>query len=263
MRTQFFSSLDISSPEADKRFKIAVEKYKQFVTDLGDFRHNYMRLGKHLIEYEKERLYSVIKPINETYFSVVYKNIYEFAKNELNIKTSTCKNLIAVAKQFSDDQGNCKEEYKNYSYTQLVVLAACKDFSYAIKQRFTFDMKVEDMKLLYKAVKKGTYDWLLSIPQNLNKINEFLEAEKIEKENQILKNVKSLADKYKSQEQINSDGEILPENKIHSQLIGYENIKEYIEKNKIEVFKDGKKVNSEMVIKYLTDLIGENKGGAE
>ena len=201
------SALSVSD---DAKFKAACMLYKELSDDISDFSERHIKFGYDLIRFEKDRLYSVIKPANENFFSLVYSNIYEFCEAEFGMKKRAAANHISVAKRFADKNGKVLEKYKDYRFSQLVVMYETRDFSIPVQEYFKPALKVEDMKKLVKAVKKGTFDLGKDVVWNVNRINELLEAEKAGKAEQARANIEAVEEKYESEDKITADGEFLP-----------------------------------------------------
>ena len=198
------------------KFELAQKAYKELFDHLQQREHSEIVFGANLHKFKKERYYSVIKPDASYTFSAVYSNIYVFCEREFGLKKRAVANRIAVAKRFADTSGNLREEFKEYSFTQLVVLLDVLKTSVNLVYRFTPSMKVSDMKMLCKAIKKGTFDYLLSNEENIVKINAYLEAEKAGKVEESVKNIESVEEQYNKKDQINADGEFIPaKEKVH------------------------------------------------
>ena len=197
----------LKSLESGADISFGSEVYR--LSKVGDEKIYEHKFGYELKRFQDKKLYSQIKPKDDKYFSAVYKNMSDFASSELAIKKRTLANYIAVATYFADKEGNVKAGYEEYSFTQLVVMTQIQGFTETYKERFTPDIKVEDMKLLVKAVKKGTFDYLLSVAENVYKINEYLEAEKAGKAEEVRRNIEAVEEKYEKEDRVTIDGEIL------------------------------------------------------
>ena len=193
----------------ESKFKAATEAYATLYNDINYFSERHVKFGFDLLNFEKAKYYNVIKPANPEYFSVVYSNIYEFCAQEFGLKKRACANHIAVAKNFADKCGVVKEEYKEYSFSQLVVMVAVLKFNPAVRERFKPSLKVKDMELLVKAVKHETLDLGKSDAWNINRINEYLEAKKAEKSEQAKANIESVEEKYEKEDKITAEGELI------------------------------------------------------
>lgn len=246
------SALSVSD---DLKFKAACELYKELSDDMTDFSGRHIKFGFDLIRFEKDRLYSAIKPVNANFFSLVYSNIYEFCEAEFGMKKRAAANHIAVARRFADKDGKVLEKYKDYRFSQLVVMLDTKEFLVPVQDYFKPDLKVEDMKKLVKAVKKGTFDLGKDVVWNVNRINETLEAEKAGKAEQVRANIESVEEKYESEDKITADGEFIAGQKEEVHINALPEVSE-VKKRIKRVFREkgytfqvnGKTVTAETVI---------------
>lgn len=82
-----------------------------------------------------------------------YKNIYEYAEKECNIKKTTCGNLICIIENYAerDENGEVIESiadcYRNYSASQLVAMLGMPE---ELKEQVTPDMSVRAINRLRK-----------------------------------------------------------------------------------------------------------------
>ena len=66
--------------------------------------------------------------LNQNYEVLGYNSLDEFTKNEFSLSSTSVKNYIDVANKFGDDDSmQLKEEYEDYSFTQLVELLPVSD----------------------------------------------------------------------------------------------------------------------------------------
>ena len=87
--------------------------------DLAKMQECCVYIGYRLLEIEERHLYNTVcHRVRGDYC----KNIYQYALQELDLAKTTTFNLMAVAKAFSDDCRGLKEEYRGYSFSQLVEL---------------------------------------------------------------------------------------------------------------------------------------------
>ena len=85
---------------------------------LKDCVNNFIYIG-YLLKKLKE---------NKNYEVLGYISLDEFTKNEFSLSSTSVKNYIAVAKKFGDDENmQLKDDYENYSFTQLVELLPVSD----------------------------------------------------------------------------------------------------------------------------------------
>ena len=239
------------------KFELACKAYKVLYDHLQAREHSEVVFGANLLKFKKERFYSVIKPDSGYTFSAVYSSIYEFCEREFGLKKRAVANRIAVAKQFANLDGEIKEEYKEYSFTQLVVLLDVIKVNKNLLSRFSPEMKVADMKMLCKAIKKNTFDYLLSNEENIVKVNAFIEAEEAGKVEEAQKNIESVEEQYEKEEQINADGILIPKREeVHLNALlekqeAERRIKKVFRENEITFFRGNKKATTETVVKYI------------
>ena len=246
-----------------EKFEKACIAYKALYEHLQQREHGEIVFGANLIKFKKARYYSVIKPDSGYTFSAVYSNLYEFCEREFGLKKRAVANRIAVAKRFATEDGKLLEEYKEYSYTQLVVLDGVLKENANLKERFSPEMKVSDMKMLLKSIKKGTFDYLLTNEENIVKVNAYIEAEKAGKVEETVRNIECVEEQYENEDRITSDGEYLPKkekvqlNALLEQKEAISRIKKVFRENDITFFRGNKKATTETVVK---DLIKELYG---
>ena len=246
------------------KFELAQRAYKELFDHLQQREHSEIAFGVNLLKFKKERLYSIIKPHSGYTFSAVYSNIYEFCEFEFGLKKRAVANRIAVAKRFTDSSGELIQEYKEYSFTQLVVLLDVEKASSSLLYRFKPSMKVSDMKMLCKAIKKGTFDYLLSNEENIVKINAYLEAEKAGKVEESVKNIETVEEQYDKQDKITADGEFIPaKEKVHlnapfDKKEASSLLKKVFRENDITFYRGNKKTTVDTVVKYiLKEIYGD------
>lgn len=239
------------------KFENACKAYQTLWEHLQQREHSEVVFGANLLKFKKERYYGVIKPDSGYTFSAVYSNIYEFCEREFGLKKRSVANRIAVAKKFANEDGELRAEYKDYSFTQLVVLLDVLKTSFAMQERFSPSMKVADMKMLYKAIKKGTFDYLLSNEENIVKVNAFIEAEKAGKVEETVRNIECVEEQYENKDKITADGEFIPKrekvqlNALLERKEFTSRVKKVFRENDITFFRGNKKATVETVVKYL------------
>lgn len=250
----------------NEKFELAEKAYSVLYEHLQQREHSEVVFGANLIKFKKERYYSIIKPASGFKFSAVYSNIYEFCLHEFGLKKRSVANRIAVAKQFADLNGILREDYKPFSFTQLVVLLDVDKTNKNLFYRFTPEMLVKDMKMLCKAIKKGTFDYLLSNEENIEKINAFLEAEKAGKVEEAQKNIESVEEQYEKQDKITADGELVPkaEEVQLNALLKLEKkevekrLKRVFRKKEITFYREEKRATIDSVVQYIIkEIYGE------
>ncbi|MBQ7373033.1 MAG: hypothetical protein IJW64_00485 [Clostridia bacterium] len=239
------------------KFEMACSAYKVLFDHLQAREHSEVVFGANLQKFKKERYYSVIKPDSGYTFSAVYSNIYEFCEREFGLKKRAVANRIAVAKRFANSDGEVVAEFKEYSFSQLVVLLDVLKVNQNLITRFSPEMKVADMKMLCKAIKKNTFDYLLSNEENIVKINAYLEAEKAGKVEETIKNIESVEEQYEKKDRITAEGEYIPKREdVHINALlekqeAVRRIKKVFRENEITFFRGNKKATTETVVKYI------------
>ena len=245
----------------ETKFERACELYNEITVDLTDFCNRHIKLGFDLIKFEKERLYSVIKPANANAFSIVYPNIYVFCEAEFGVKKRACADHIAVAKKYADKDGKLRAGYEDYSFSQLVVMLQTKNFNPAVVERFTPGVKVADMKALVKAVKRGTFDLQESNAWNINRINELIEAEKAAKADDVKANIEAAEEQYVEKDKITADGELIEgaakvrKTALLDEKQAWKNIRKMFHEHNYSVMAGGKPITDETVIGNIIKAI--------
>ena len=239
------------------KFEQAEKAYKELCGYILAREHSEIEFGAKLLNFQKEKLYSVIKPDSGYQFSATYSNIYVFCEREFGLKKRAVANRIAVAKRFANKEGQVLPAWANYSYSQLVVMLDVLKHSNSLVERFTSDMRVSDMKMLSKAIQKGTFDYLLSNDENIVKINEFLEAEKAGKAEEAQKNIEAVEEKYEKNDKITAEGELISaDSEVHicapfNEKELTKRLKKVFRENSITFLRDNKKATVETVVKYI------------
>lgn len=86
-------------------------------SSVDDIFSSYLDIGKNLNEMKSKKLYTV----NE------YKTIYEYSLKEFELSKTTTKSLIAIFNRFCDEYGSLKDDYKGFTYSNLVELLSVDD----------------------------------------------------------------------------------------------------------------------------------------
>lgn len=256
-----YNTVDNSSFEAAK------EAYCRLEDFFRDFNEKHIKFGFELLQFQKNKFYSLIKPKDENRFSCVYRSIFDFADAELGMKKRTVSNYIAVAKNFGDKEGNCQPKYKDYGFTQLVVMLGALKFAPCYQELFTADIRVEDMKLMEKGIKKGLYNFLQSVEENLIHINEFIEAEKAGKAVETMNNIEAVEEKYAKDDKVTEDGELIPgeDEKVHLNALSDKKTlkkiyKTYFRENDYGFTKKGKSISLESAVDLIIKLLPKSEG---
>ena len=125
-----------------------------------------------------------------------YKDIYEYAAQELNFKRTSTKNFIAIAETFGVQEEQCgriltqrqtmhlQPKYEKFNYGQLVELLAMKE-----KQRdqATPDMTVRQLRELKRKVQAEPVTVNVGQTSDQQSVSKEPTAEEIERENSRLK----------------------------------------------------------------------------
>lgn len=88
------------------RFTERINSYLKNVMD------NYLRIGLALNEIDSEKLYELYE----------YSSIIDYAKKEFQLSETTVRNSMAISTKFCNENGYLHDEYKEFSYSQLVEL---------------------------------------------------------------------------------------------------------------------------------------------
>lgn len=251
----------------NKKFEEAKEAFYRLENFFNDFNEKHIKFGYELYAFQKNKFYALIKPKDEKHFFCVYKSMAEFAEAELFLKKRTVANYIAVAKNFADKQGNVLPKYKGYGYTQLVVMLQTLKMSPNYRELFTPNIRVEDMKLLVKGIRKGAYNFLLSLEENIIHIADLIEAEKAGRAAEVLKNIEAVEEKYKKADRVDENGELIPGEKdeLHLNAISDKKsmkkaLKGLFREKDYSFFAGGKSVGADSVVENIIKLLTKNEG---
>lgn len=137
-----------------------------------DVANTYVQIGGYLNEMNQAKQYEVLD----------YKSIYEYAADRFNLSKTTCANFINLYKRFGEETGfhddyALKEEYEDYSYSQLVELVSVDedkllDYSpnLTVKEIRAVKKLEKYNNLLVQEVKKILIDFV----ENKELLNRFL-----------------------------------------------------------------------------------------
>lgn len=120
--------------EVEKNALHDLKKLKDLLKQNND---NYIYLG--LLLREAKNFYMNIP-------NTVYKDIYEFAKTELDLCKTTVKYLTGVNQRFANGM-NLKPKYENFKYSQLREMLSLSDIQLELVNP---EMTVEEIKALKK-----------------------------------------------------------------------------------------------------------------
>lgn len=251
----------------NKKFEEAKEAFCRLENFFNDFNEKHIKFGYELYMFQKNKFYALIKPKDEKHFSCVYKSMAEFAEAELFLKKRTVANYIAVAKNFADKQGNVLPKYKGYGYTQLVVMLQTLKMSSNYRELFTPNIRVEDMKILVKGIRKGAYNFLLSLEENIIHIADLIEAEKAGRAAEVLKNIEAVEEKYSKEDKVDENGELIPGGKDELHLNAMSDkktmkkaLKDLFREKDYSFFVGKKSVGADSVVENIIKLLTKNEG---
>lgn len=101
--------------EIDKKnYNQCIEKIGTLLTGVAK---SYLMIGVQLKRIRDKKLFNVEG----------YKNVYELASEKFGMGKTTCGNAINVVERFCTEKGVLKEEYKAFSFTQLVEMLPLED----------------------------------------------------------------------------------------------------------------------------------------
>jgi hypothetical protein len=108
------------------------------LTDMINYRinsifDNYLEIGSYLKEVDQDKIYEA----NE------YTSVYEYASKEFDLSETTTKNIISIVKRFCGDHGRLLDQYKEFSFSNLVELLPVDDKEI---KNFTPSMTVKTMR---------------------------------------------------------------------------------------------------------------------
>ncbi len=125
--------VDFDNPEPD----IALDSHLQFIRKKSeDIVGNYVEIGFTLVNLRDNKLFK----------AKGYDSLVDCVEAELNMKKSTCYNLIKVAEKFGDpDTKRLASEYSKYNYVQCLEMATMTEVEIS---QVNPDMSKRDMKRL-------------------------------------------------------------------------------------------------------------------
>ena len=139
---------------------------------------------------------------NETYKTLGFKNIYDFAKMEFGIARGTCNNFINVIERFAKRvDGKVVEEiddcYKDFKSSQLILMLELSDSDI---KKLDCGLSVRDMKKeIKKLVSDEQQEKSTEAESETESENEAIEVESVEINRQVLITINSIED-YDTQE---------------------------------------------------------------
>lgn len=118
----------------------------------NDVANSYIQIGGYLNEMVQTKYYEVLD----------YKSIYEYAFDRFNLSKTTCNNFINLYKKFGEETGMyddyaLKEEFEEYSYSQLVELISVDESKLL---DYSSNLTIKEIRTLKKIDKYK--DYLLS-----------------------------------------------------------------------------------------------------
>ena len=120
VKNETVDAVEIVESEDLKNTLINLDKYRDCIkaidNAISSVADNFVRIGRELFLVKRDKLYVIDG----------YKDVYEFAKVKFGFGVTSTKNFINVYTRFANDDGsyyiNVKEEYRNYSLSQLIEL---------------------------------------------------------------------------------------------------------------------------------------------
>ena len=159
--------------EIDERveaLKIRVERIFQLGKRVVS---SFIEIGQALLDINRDQSFQMVRNKYET-----YSTIEEFAYKIFGFGRSTTYNLMNVAKRFTL-QGEILPAYQDYTYSKLVQFLPLETERI---QRFTPEVKVEEIKELRKGWERYGYDGTKTWQEELHRVRECAAAEVTEKE---------------------------------------------------------------------------------
>lgn len=136
---------------------------KMVKLELQDIKRTFVKIGFRLNEANQYRYYEKLG----------YSSIEELAENEFELKRTSTYNLIAIAKHFCNGMF-LSDNYKNFSYSQLIVMVKMLAYSSEPYKRCNENFTVIQFNEYYNYLKKGGMNNMSSYFQE----QQLIEAEK-------------------------------------------------------------------------------------
>ena len=134
---------------------------------------SFIEIGQLLLDIDRDHSFQLIRNKRET-----YSTIEEFAYKIFGFGRSTTYNLMNVAKRFAQD-GKILPAYQDYTYSKLVQFVPLETERI---QRFTPEVKVEEIKELRKGWELYGYDGTKTWQEELHRVRECAAAEVTDRE---------------------------------------------------------------------------------
>lgn len=160
---------------------LAENVMKYLKSDVANIKEEYMKLGRHLYEFRN----------NEYYHDFGYASFEECVQNNLGLDKSSASRCINVWLKFAD-KTEIKEEYKDYSYSQLVEMVTMEN-----PQIISPDMTVKEIREKKKELKQSSENTKV-VTSQLTESVEIKECTSREDLIQIVKIMLCKIDKYYS-----------------------------------------------------------------
>lgn len=127
-----------------ERHNLLLSHENSIRAELGKIQESFVYMGYHFLDISEMKLYETV------YYqprSAYCKDVFQYAEQELDLAKTTVYNLMSVAMTFSDQKRGLKEQYRDYSFSQLVEL-----LGFTNEQREYADphMSVRDLRSLKK-----------------------------------------------------------------------------------------------------------------
>ena len=159
--------------EIGKRVKALNEKVER-VFQLGKrVVSSFIEIGQILVDIDKDCSFQMVRNKYDR-----YPTIEAFAYKVFGFGRSTTYNLMNVAKRFAQD-GKILPAYQDYTYSKLVQFVPLETERI---QRFTPEVKVEEIKELRKGWEQYGYDGTKTWQEELHRVRECAAAEVTERE---------------------------------------------------------------------------------
>ena len=136
---------------------------KMVKLEMQDIKKTFVKIGFRLYEANNLKYYEKLG----------YNSIEELAENEFELKRSSTYNLIAIAKHFCNGMF-LDDNYKNYSYSQLIIMVKMLTYLSAPYRRCNENYTVAQFNEYYSYLKKGGVNSMTSYFEEQN----LIEAEK-------------------------------------------------------------------------------------
>ena len=111
-------------------------------------KYDFIYIAAALDEIERDGLFHAVQSVAGE--PIGYTNFYKFCAEVFGFKKRTVQYLLAVYRQFCDEQGRIRIEYSNYSYTQLRELTSMDEALHGRISVKTSARQIHKLNDLYK-----------------------------------------------------------------------------------------------------------------